>query len=1032
MSADTSSAGDKKGIIAWMVNNRVTPNLIMLFLLFGGLFVSFQIKKEVFPYHETDWVTIRVAYPGSSPEEIEKGIVLAVEAAVRGLDGVKEITARANEGMGTVYVELLADAERQKVYQDIKQAVDRITTLPKDIERPVVSMAGHRRGVLNIALYGDVSERVLRQVVEQVQDRLLQDDRITQVDIRGAREYQIHIEVSQEKLRAHDLTLQEIANRIRAASIELPGGKIETTGGEVMLRVKDRRDWAREFARIPIVTTPNGSVLRLADLGQVKEGFEDADRFATYNGKPSMSLEVFRVGEQTPIGVSSAAREIMTQVEAELPVGVNWHISRDRSEIYQQRFELLVKNAFIGLVLVLMLLGLFLELRLAFWVTMGIPTSFLGAFLFLPGMDVSINIISMFAFIIALGIVVDDAIVAGENIYKYRTEGVGFIKAAIMGARDVAVPISFSILTNIVAFMPLYAVPGHMGKIWRVIPLVVVAVFAISWVESLLILPAHLGHSKKAPPKGLLNRLHLGFTRMLFGFVDQVYAPFLKQCIAWRYLTVAVFFAILLGVGGYVFGGRIGMILMPRVESDTAVVTAVLPFGSPVDKVTAVQDRLVKAMEQVAEENGREKLLEGIFSIVEESEVTVMAHLTPPKVRPLTTGQVTTQWREKTGQILGLESLRFESDRGGPGSGAALTVELSHWDIHMLDRASAALAEDLAEFPNVKDIDDGYTPGKQQLNFRIKEEGQSLGLTASEIGRQVRNAFYGAQALRQQRDRNEVRVLVRLPEADRASEYNVETLLITTPQGRLVPLRQVAEVIRGRTYTSIRRREARRTVRVTANVEPIGQTGQVKATLNRHVLPQLARDFPGLTYTYAGRQQHMKESTDGLYMSFIVALIVIYFLLAIPFRSYSQPLIVMVAIPFGIVGAVIGHAVMGYNLSLQSMMGMVALSGVVVNDSLILIDFANKKRKAGTPLGQAIREAGQRRFRPILLTTLTTFGGLSPMIFETSRQARFMIPMALSLGYGILFATAITLVLVPSLYMIIEDVLALVRRVRAA
>ncbi len=1030
MSDSTDNAG--RGVIAWMVRNRVTPNLLMIFLLAGGLFMTTQIKQEVFPEFELDLVSIKVAYPGSSPEEVEQGIVLAIESAVKGIDGINEIRSRASEGMASVTVEFLSGADRQQVYQNIKQAVDRIITLPKEVERPVVSLVARRREVLRVELYGEVSEWALRETLEQLRDRLLQDDRITQVDLQGAREHQIHIEVPQAKLQAYNLTLQSIADRIRAASVELPGGKIETSGGEVMLRVKDRREWAREFARIPIVTTSSGTVVTLEELAEVKEGFEETDRYATYNGKPSMRLGVYRVGEQTPIGVSRAVREIMAQAEVDLPRGVDWHISRDRSERYEQRLSLLLKNAFIGLVLVLVLLGMFLDLRLAFWVTMGIPTSFLGALLFLPGLDVSINIISMFAYIIALGIVVDDAIVAGENIYKFRREGLSFVQAAIRGARAVAIPITFAILTNIVAFLPLYAVPGVMGQIWKAIPLVVVSVFAISWVESLLILPAHLAHSKPTPPDSAFGRLHGVVARLLRRFIERVYAPFLAACIRWRLLTVAVFFSVLIGTIGFVFGGRIGMILMPRVESDSSVVTAVLPFGSPLSRVTAVRDRLVAAANRVAEENGGEQLVEGVFSIIEESEVTVMMHLTDPDIRPLSTTAATKLWRQKVGTVAGLESLRFESDRGGPGSGAGLTIELSHRDIGMLDRASAALGADLAEFPNVKDIDDGYTPGKQQISFKITPEGQSLGLTTTAIGRQVRHAFYGAQAVRQQRERNEVRVLVRLPQADRVSEHTIETLLITTPHGKMVPLRQVAEVMRGRTYTAINRRDARRTVRVTANVEPIGQVGQVRRTLDQTLLPQLANDFPGLTYRYAGRQQYMKESLDGLYTSFVLALLVIYFLLAIPFRSYAQPLIVMVAIPFGMVGAVWGHVIMGYNLSLQSMMGIVALSGVVVNDSLILIDYANRRRKEDPQLSmvQAVKEAGMRRFRPILLTTMTTFGGLAPMIFETSRQARFLIPMALSLGFGIVFTTVVTLVLVPNLYVVIEDVLAFGRRWR--
>ncbi|MDD4394184.1 MAG: efflux RND transporter permease subunit, partial [Desulfobacterales bacterium] len=465
-----------------------------------------------------------------------------------------------------------------------------------------------------------------------------------------------------------------------------------------------------------------------------------------------------------------------------------------------------------------------------------------------------------------------------------------------------------------------------------------------------------------------------------------------------------------------------GLIMMSRVQSDTAKVTAVLPVGSPMGKVVAVQDRLANAMEAVATENGGDRLLKGVSSRIKENQVEVRAYLTDSGVRLLNTSEVTRLWREKFGQVVGLESLRFESDGGGPGSGAALTVEISHSDIDVLEQASAALADRLAEFSNVKDLDDGYTPGKQQLDFSIKPEGQSLGLTSAEVARQVRNAFSGAEAFSQQRGRNEVTVRVRLPESERLSEYHVENLMIRTPAGTFVPLLDIAEVERGRAYTTISRRDARRTVTVSANVEPIGETGQVQATLNSSILPELARDYPGLSYGYQGRQADMKESMQSLIGSFVLAILAIYFLLAIPFRSYSQPLIVMIAIPFGIVGAVLGHLLMGYNLSLMSMMGIVALSGVVVNDSLVLIDYANRRRREGTGAVEAIRVAGLRRFRPIVLTTLTTFGGLAPMIFETSRQARFMIPMALSLGFGILFATGITLILVPCLYLLIEDI----------
>jgi len=1020
---------ENRGVIAWMTRNRITPNLLMFVLLAGGVFVSLRIKQEVFPEFDLDMVMIRVVYPGSSPEEVEQGIILVIEEAIRGLDGIKEITATASEGMGMVRAELEEGADDQRIYQDIKQEIDRIITFPLDAEEPEVSLIIIRREVLRSQLYGDASEWVLRELAEQVRDRLLQDPKITQVDLEGARRYEVAIEIDQHVLRTYGLTLTQVAQRIRATSVEIPGGTLETQSGDILLRVSERRDWAKEFATIPLITTPEGSVLFLGDVAQIKDTFEERDRYATYNGKRAISLEVYRVGGQTPIGVSDAVKAAMVEIEKDLPPGINWTINRDRSDIYRQRLELLLKNAFLGLTLVVVLLGLFLEFRLAFWVTMGIPISFLGCFLFLPMFDVTINMISMFAFIVALGIVVDDAIVVGENIYEYRQQGMSSLQAAISGARDVLVPVTFSILTNIVAFLPLCFVPGVMGKIWRVIPIVVITVFSISWVEALLILPCHLGHGKKKSTRpGLLGMLQQFLSRGLRRFIKKVYMPFLDVCIRFRLVTVTISLAVLIFILGYVFSGRIGIILMPRVESDVSFVTATLPYGSPTSKVDKVCRQLVEAAEQTAEANGGEKLANGILALIDENVIEVGIYLTDADVRPISTTEVTQLWRQRVGAIPGLESLRFEADRGGPGGGAALTVELSHRNIDVLDRASEALAVMLADFANVKDIDDGYTPGKRQLDYSLTDEGHSLGLTQQTLARQLRNAFYGAEAVRQQRGRNEIRVKVRLPREQRVRQYDLEELLIRTPMGTDVPLAQIARVERGRAYTTINRRNGRRTVTVTANVEPMSQTSQVQATLESDVLPELTERFPGLAYGWEGRQQDMQESTSSLFNGLILALFAIYALLAVPFRSYYQPIVVMIAIPFGIVGAVLGHIIMGYALSLMSMMGIVALCGVVVNDSLVLIDYANRRRHDGASAMEAIHQAGGRRFRPILMTTLTTFGGLAPMIFETSRQARFMIPMAISLGFGILFATTITLVIVPCLYLMAEDVLGFFRR----
>ena len=720
----------QRGPIAWMVQNRVSPNLLMIALLLGGFLMSGKIKKEVFPDFQMDQIQINVAYPGASPEEVEQGIVLVIEEAISGIEGVEEINARAREGGASITAKLIEGINSQKVYQDFKQQIDRIRTLPEETEEPNVSLATHRRFALMLMLYGEANERVLRELTEQVRDRLLQSSEITQVDLVGARDYEIIVEVPMENLRAYGLTLGDIAQKIRTTAVELPGGSIETSGGEILLRMKERRDWANEFSRIPIVSTSGGSVVYLGDLAEVKEGFDDSNRILTYNGKPAMALEIYRVGKQTPIGISDAVKNSLAGIEAELPPGIDLTISRDRSEVYRQRLDLLLKNGFIGLILVLILLTLFLEFKLAFWVTMGIPISFLGALLFLPGLGVSFNMVSMFAFIVSLGIVVDDAIIAGENIYEYRQRGMGFIPSAIQGARDVSVPISFSILTNLVAFSPLYFIPGEIGKIFKTIPLVVCGVLLISWVEALLILPSHLAHIKDVENRGFAGFLHnrqQKFSDLFSRFVKEKFGPFLDLCLRHRYLTVAFGIAILMVAMGYAFSGRMGFILFPRVEADRAVVTSILPYGSPVSEAVIVRNRLMEAIHEVIDENGGDELSKGLLARINENEVRVDIFLTEPHIRPISTALVTQLWREKVGEIVGLESIRFESNRGGPGRGPSLTVELSHRNVEHLDRASTSLAESLRQFTSVTDINDGFTPGKEQLNFKLLPEGHSLG-----------------------------------------------------------------------------------------------------------------------------------------------------------------------------------------------------------------------------------------------------------------------------------------------------------------
>jgi len=1029
---------ERRGPISWMTRNPVAANIIMLILVLGGILQVFNVKQEFLPNAELDFVTVTVPYPGASPEEAEQAIVLAVEEAVRGLDGVKEVTGRANEGSGTVTVEMMPGQDLGRLSQDIQSEVDRITTFPEDAEEPIISVSSTRREVLTVIVSADtadIADTVLREMAEQVRDGLIQAPGITQVELSNVRNYEIAIEIPQDSLRAYNLTIQNVADIIARASVELPSGGMKTTSGEILVRVRDRRDYGEQFGKIPLITGADGTQVLLEDVAEIRDSFNDSDQFTYFNGKPALTMAVYRIGKETPISVAKATLEVLEQLKGQLPEGIVLETWNSRADMFLQRMNLLLRNGLLGLILVFIVLGFFLEMRLAFWVMIGIPISFLGTLLIMPALGLSINMVSMFAFILALGIVVDDAIVVGENIYHNHQEGMPFLRAAIIGARQIAMPVTFSILTNIVAFMPLYYVPGTMGKFFAAIPLVVCTTFIISLVEALFVLPAHLGHQKDLKNPHLLHRLQQRFGKAFMRFVREKYGPFLDLTLRRRYLTVAIGLFVLIITLGYVKSGRMGFQLFPSVESDVALCSFKLPYGAPVEKTQAIHDRIIQAgaalAREIEEETGQTQI-KGYLSLIGNGgghAGSITFDLVDAEERPVSTSDFVQRWRQKTGPLPGIDTIRYRADSGGPGSRSdALTVELSHRDITTLEQAGRELAEVLGEYSIVSDIDSGVTPGKPQIDFTLKPEGRSLGLTSFDVARQVRHAYYGAEAIRQQRGRNEIKIMMRLPESERETEFSLESMIIRTPAGTEVPLREVVNMERGRAYTTINRRNGRRTVTVSGNVTPKSKAPQVLADLKKATLPGLKQKHPGLTYSFEGRQADQRESVGGLLKGLLGAIVLIYVILAIPFKSYSQPLIIMVSIPFGIVGAVIGHLLMDYSLSVISIFGIVALSGVVVNDSLVLIDFFNQKRLEGLGVHDAIMAAGIQRFRPIVLTTLTTFGGLLPMIFEQSRQARFLIPMAISLGFGILFATGITLILIPSLTMILEDVGNLFKR----
>lgn len=1023
----------KKGPIAWMAQNSVAANILMIFLLFGGLFMGMNIKQEVFPEFDLDTVTITVAYPGASPDEVEKGVILPVEEAIEGLSGIKEVRSTANESSGVVTVEAVTGYDMQKLYQDIKNEVDRIDSFPEEAEEPEIRIPSIKSTVVNLVLYGNQNEHVLREYADIIKDRLISDERITLVEITGAKDYEIKVDISEEVLKKYNLTLGDVAKRIDSAALDLPSGTIETDEGDILVRVTERKDYAPQFAEIPIIYDEKGAIVKLGSIADVEDGFEDTNNYVVFDGKPAMELEVFRVGNQKPIDVARAVNENIKRLNDELPDGLSIDIVRDRSKVFEQRMNLLLKNGLMGLLLVLIFLSIFLEVRLAFWVTMGIVISFVGSLLLMPVFGISINMISLFAFIVTLGIVVDDAIIVGENIYSYRQKGMDFIAASIKGASEISVPVCFSILTNIVAFMPMYFIPGVMGKIFSAIPLVVVSVFIISLAEALFILPAHLGHQKKYFTSKTMYFLHKNqqkIGRLLDLFVEHIYKPFLKIFLKFRYISVVAGVVILAVTVSFIMSGRMGFSLFPRVESDFAYLNIQMPLGTPDKRMKEIEDKIYNSVAKLQKKYKSDSLIERTLISVNGETLRSRIFLAPPDKRVISTSEVVKEWRQELGKIPEAEKMSFRSDFGGPGSGADLTVELSHKSMDVLKRASADLAKEVEKFQIASDIEDGFVEGKDQFDVTLKPKAYFLGLTPGIVARDLRSRYYGAEALKQLRGKNEISVMVRINEPQRESVNYFNKMKIKTPSGIDVPFNEVADVKRGKAYTSINRRNGKRIVNVTATVEPQSRTTEIITSLQNTFLPTLVANYPGLSYSFEGKQSDLRESVSSLISGLGVALLAIYVLLAIPFRSYMQPLIIMCSIPFGIVGAVIGHLLLGYSLSLMSLFGIVALAGVVVNSALVLIDFANRLRTdKGYTSYTAIMESSMSRFRPILLTTLTTFFGLMPMIFETSRQARFLIPMAISLGFGILFGVFITLVFVPSLYIILEDIKGFLQKV---
>lgn len=1046
-------------MIAWFTRNGVAANLIMLILVVGGVASYFVVKRELFPTFSLDLVTIRVPYLGASPEEVEEAVIVRIEEAIQGVDGIKEMNSVAQEGFGSVNVTVDKGYEIGKIKDEIKTRVDAITTFPANTERPIVDEPLIPKEVIRISVYGDASEKEIKKIADRVRDDLVKLDGISQADVQGVRDYEISIEVSESVLRNYDLSFDQVVQAVRGSSIDLPGGLIKADGGEISLRTKEQDYVGSDFRSIVLLANPDGGKLTLGDVATVRDGFADQDMVTLFNGKPAAIVLVKEVGDENPLDISELVYEYVEEaMETWVPEGIALEAWSDSSYYLQGRIDMLVENGLIGFALVLIALAIFLRPTLAFFVAIGIPVSFLATIAIAPVLGITINLLSLFAFILVLGIVVDDAIVIGESVFtEFQKNGPG-VESAVKGAHRVSMPVTFAVITTAVAFLPVFFLPGMIGKFMYTIPVVVIPTLVFSLIQSKLVLPYHLSlchvgdkeHRSKLNP---LSRLQRKFSDGMERFIENVYMPILDKALKFRWLTLSLFVSALLLSFSLVAFGAIRFVFFPSVPSDYIFLELKMAEGTPIQETSKAINRIDKAIDEIAEE----QMASGQINPVKNKAVflgysvvaggpgpasfssggnigSVILELSKAEVRDSNADEIARLWREKVGEIPGARKLNFMSSASGP-AGLPVDIRLTGRNFDDLKAASLEIQNELKQFAGLLDIRDTYSEGKRELKVTLKEDARSLGLTAANLGQQIRYAFYGAEAQRVQRDREDVRVMVRYPEEDRDSLGNLESMRIVAPNGARIPISEVADVEFGIGYPSISRLDRNRTINVQADAD--------KAVLNSDslntalyggypgdpdsILGGAQEKYPGVTPIKGGEAKDMDESIPAIITGGVLVLVLIYALLAIPFKSYLQPLIVISVIPFGIGGAIYGHLINFQNfgtpqdLSLLSLLGIIAMSGVVVNDSLVLVERINRLRNEGMSLFDAVHAGGSQRFRAIILTSVTTFVGLAPILMEKSLQAQFLIPMATSLAFGVLFATFITLLLVPCSYLILED-----------
>lgn len=1038
-----------KKVLAAFARNTVFANIVLVMIFVAGWFATQSMIRETFPEFSLDMVIVSAPYPGADPEEVEEGISRKIEEAIEGVEGIKLYTTESRENQGSANIEVKENYAVNEVLDDVRTKINAISTFPVDAEKPVIYELTLKDPVIMLYLSGDMSERRLKEWSEQLKDEIQQLPPVSQVGIFGTREYEIGIEVSEQRLREYGLSFDQVTDAVRRSNLNLAGGTIRTKGEEIRIRTMGRKYSGPELSSIVVLATPKGDVITLDRVAQIVDGFSEDPIDATINGDPSVMLIVYKTKEEDSLAISKAVQKFVDAKNDILPAGANLKVLYDNTNMLRDRINLLLKNGIIGLSIVFALLWMFLNLRLSFWGGMGIPISIAGALAIVWALGGTINMISLFGFIMVLGVIVDDAIVVGEAIYVHRKSGKPPLQAAVDGVCEVGMPVVAAVVTTIVAFIPLAYVGGIMGKFISILPVVVISCLAVSLVECLILLPAHLSHlpdlnAEEQNMSKLQRRIdvvHRITSRGLEWFVKNMYYPFLRHALNWRYVSLCTAIAVLMITVGLVRGGIIKFQVFPSIDGFIMTSQVEFPAGTPPAVTRSALDQVEGALLRLAEKSqtkSGEPLLEDRLTLVGGtlSDIpsygpqygAVQAILLPSERRGIHVDDLMVAWEKEVGRISGVKSLTFEGLSAGP-PGAPIEVWLQGNDMDHILAAADDLMARLSKFEGVYQIRSDFPPGKNEMRLTLKPEARALGLTVNDLARQVYAGYYGDEAARLQRGRDDIRVKVRYTADERSRMSDLERVRIRTPEGHEVPLFSVAEVSLSPGFSTITRTDGLRRVTVSADVDTNkANANEIFAALIKNFFPALKDNYPDVRVALQGEQKKMRESFSSLYVGFPLAVLGIFIIVATMFRSYAQPFVILFTIPFGIIGSIWGHLLLGYDLSIMSIFGMVALTGVVVNDAIVLIERINENFAEGLPFFEAIRTGGVRRFRAIFLTSLSTVGGLAPMIMETNMQAKFLIPMALSLASGVAFATVLTLVLIPSLLVILSDFRRLVFR----